>query len=168
MNGTVLQASQLLGHHLTQSRTTITTAESCTGGGIAKALTDVSGCSAYFGGGFVTYSEQSKQRFLGVSTDALQQQGVVSETVAQEMAEGAREAFPADYAISVTGYAGPGGGTEDKPVGTVCFGFSSARGNTLTYTCHFSGNREAIRQQSVTFALITALEIFFKIKLDTV
>ena len=168
MSDRVVQLSQLLGHHLTQSQATLTTAESCTGGGIAKALTDISGCSAYFEGGFVTYSEQSKQRFLGVLPDTLHQFGVVSEKVAQEMAEGACHAFSAHYAISVTGYAGPGGGTEDMPVGSVCFGFASTQGHTMTYTCHFSGNREAIRQQSVTFALTTALETFFKIKLDTV
>ncbi|KMV72416.1 hypothetical protein AI29_08160 [bacteria symbiont BFo2 of Frankliniella occidentalis] len=167
MSDRLAQLSQLLGHHLTQSQATLTTAESCTGGGIAKALTDISGCSAYFEGGFVTYSEQSKQRFLGVLPDTLHQFGVVSENVAQEMAEGACHAFSANYAISVTGYAGPGGGTEDMPVGTVCFGFASL-GHTTTHICHFSGNREAIRQQSVVFALTTALETFFKIKLDTV
>lgn len=167
MSDRLAQLSQLLGHHLTQSQATLTTAESCTGGGIAKALTDISGCSAYFDGGFVTYSEQSKQRFLGVLPETLHQFGVVSENVAQEMAEGACHAFSANYAISVTGYAGPGGGTEDMPVGTVCFGFASP-GHTTTHICHFSGHREAIRQQSVIFALTTALETFFKIKLDTV
>ncbi|SEQ76368.1 nicotinamide-nucleotide amidase [Rosenbergiella nectarea] len=168
MSDQLAQLSQLLGHHLRQSQATLTTAESCTGGGIAKAITDVSGCSDYFEGGIVTYSERCKQRYLGVLPDTLRQHGVVSEAVAQEMAEGACLAFSAHYAISVTGYAGPGGGTEDKPVGTVCFGFVSAQGSSTTHTCHFSGSRETIRQQSVTFALATALETFFKIKLDTV
>ncbi|MBT0723401.1 nicotinamide-nucleotide amidohydrolase family protein [Rosenbergiella sp. S61] len=168
MSDELAQVSQLLGHHLMQSRATITTAESCTGGGIAKALTDISGCSAYFDGGIVTYSEQSKQRYLGVLPDSLQQHGVVSEAVAKAMAEGACIAFSANYAISVTGYAGPAGGTENKPVGTVCFGFAMAGGTTTSHICHFTGNRESIRQQAVTFALATALETFFKIKLDTV
>ncbi|MBT0728026.1 CinA family protein [Rosenbergiella australiborealis] len=160
--------SRMLGQHLTESKTTITTAESCTGGAISKAITDISGCSAYFDGGVVTYSEQSKQRFLSVSADTLIQYGVVSEAVAKEMAEGACLAFSTTYAISVTGFAGPGGGTTEKPVGTVCFGFAHAAGETLTYQCHFHGSRDAIRQQAVHFALLKALETFFKIKLDTV
>jgi len=168
MSDKVTQLSELLGHHLLQSHSSITTAESCTGGGIAKALTEISGCSSYFEGGFVTYSEQSKQRFLGVSPATLQQYGVVSEAVAKEMSEGACQAYSANYAISVTGYAGPGGGSKNKPVGTVCFGFASVTEKTITRLCHFSGDREAIRQQAVAFALATALEIFFKIKLDTV
>ncbi|QGX90757.1 nicotinamide-nucleotide amidohydrolase family protein [Tatumella sp. TA1] len=160
--------SRRLGQSLTQSQSTITTAESCTGGAIAKALTDISGCSAYFDGGLVTYSEQSKQRFLGVQEHTLQQHGVVSEEVAAEMAQGACAALFADYAIAVTGFAGPGGGTAEKPVGTVCFGFASSSGTVITCQHHFTGSREVIRQQSVQFALEKALASFFKIKLDTV
>jgi len=161
-------ASRLLGQQLEQSHSRITTAESCTGGGIAKAITDISGCSAYFDGGIVTYSEQCKQRYLGVREDTLQRHGVVSEAVAKEMAIGACSAFSADYAIAVTGFAGPGGGSAEKPVGTVCFGFASSAGEVVSYQCQFSGDREAIRNQAVQFSLEKALETFFKIKLDTV
>lgn len=111
---------------LTARKQTLALAESCTGGAIAHRLTNVPGASAVLLAGLVTYSNDAKQKFLGVRTETLAAHGAVSEAVAREMAEGARRATGADYALSVTGIAGPGGGSEAKPVGTVFIGFASA------------------------------------------
>jgi nicotinamide-nucleotide amidase len=105
---------------------TLALAESCTGGYIAHRVTNVPGASAIFSAGFVTYSNEAKQKFLGVRADTLNQHGAVSEPVAREMAEGARRVSSTDYAIAVTGIAGPGGGTPEKPVGTVFIAVASA------------------------------------------
>jgi nicotinamide-nucleotide amidase len=102
----------------------IAVAESCTGGWIAKALTDMPGSSGWFGYGFITYSDLAKQEVLGVSAETLAAQGAVSEDVAEQMATGARLASAAEIAVSVTGIAGPAGGTERKPVGMVCFAWA--------------------------------------------
>lgn len=162
-NATELAAlSAALGRQLSQRQATLTTAESCTGGWIAKAITDTGGCSAWFSAGLVTYSEQSKQALLGVSAQTLAQYGVVSEQVAQEMATGVLHKIGADYAISVTGFAGPGGGTDLLPVGTVCFGFATAEGGVCSFQRHFAGDREQVRYQAVLFALHTALATFFQ------
>ena len=140
-------ADQLLADGLT-----ISTAESCTGGLIAKTLTDLAGSSAWFDRGFVTYSNAAKIDMLGVQEQTLQQHGAVSEVTAVEMAAGAIRNSQAQVAVSVTGIAGPGGGSSEKPVGTVWFGFAvpggiSARGK------RFSGDRAAVRMQSLEFAL---------------
>ena len=128
------------------------TAESCTGGGIAKLMTDLAGSSAVFECGFVTYSNESKQQMVGVSSKALDEFGAVSEQVAAEMASGALERASADITVSVTGIAGPEGGTDYKPVGTVCFAWAY---NTtlLTETRHFSGDRRAVREQTIEYSL---------------
>ncbi|MEI9959807.1 MAG: nicotinamide-nucleotide amidohydrolase family protein [Limisphaerales bacterium] len=104
---------------LTAKRKTLALAESCTGGGIANRITNVPGASAVFLGGFVTYSNEAKEKFLVVRAETLAAHGAVSEAVAREMAEGARKQFNSDFAIAVTGIAGPSGGTPEKPVGTV-------------------------------------------------
>ena len=129
------------------------TAESCTGGMIAAACTDLSGSSAWFERGFVTYSNEAKQEMLGVSTATLQRHGAVSEEAAAEMAVGALLHSHADWALAITGIAGPSGGSPEKPVGTVCFGWVGKTAQTSTATCHFSGEREDIRACAVAHAL---------------
>ena len=132
---------------------TLALAESCTGGWIAKCCTDLSGSSAWFEAGFVTYSNRAKSEALGVRTASLQRYGAVSEIVAAEMARGARSAAHADWAISVTGIAGPDGGSPDKPVGTVCFGWVGPDDEPETETCLFAGDRDEVRRQTVAHAL---------------
>lgn len=131
----------------------LATAESCTGGWIAKVCTDLVGSSGWFERGFVTYSNEAKQDMLGVKAATLTQQGAVSEAVTAEMAVGALQHSRAQVAVSVSGIAGPGGGTLTKPVGMVCFGWAVKGGAVRTETCHFEGDREAVRQQSVEHAL---------------
>lgn len=136
----------------------IITAESCTGGMLAAYLTSISGSSAYFTSGIISYSNEAKIKLLNVKSETLATYGAVSEQVAIEMALGAISSFRtkeinnSDIAISVTGIAGPEGGTDDKPVGMVCFGLFF--GNQVTaYTHYFKGNREQIRMQSCRVAL---------------
>jgi nicotinamide-nucleotide amidase len=131
----------------------IAVAESCTGGWIAKSLTDLPGSSAWFGYGVVTYSDEAKRAWLGVSPETLAGQGAVSEDVAEQMATGVRLASAAEIAVAVTGIAGPDGGTKEKPVGTVCFAWAGPGVQLLSKTRRFSGDREAIRRQSVVAAL---------------
>jgi len=130
----------------------VTTAESCTGGGVAEALTRVPGSTRYFERGFVTYGNDAKEDLLGVSHATLLAHGAVSEETAREMARGALERSKATVAVSITGVAGPTGGTPEKPVGTVCFAW--ARGGAVrSETRQFGGDRESIRRQSVILAL---------------
>ena len=130
----------------------IAIAESCTGGSISSSLTTIPGASTYFNCGFITYSNQSKVNMLGVDPKTIELFGAVSEKVAYEMAMGAGQNSQSDLAISVTGIAGPSGGTPEKPVGMVCFGFY-IDGNVETTTQFFSGVRSEIVSQSITFAL---------------
>ena len=131
---------------------TIATAESCTGGLVAGALTDIPGSSDVIDRGFVTYSNEAKQELLGVRAETLSAHGAVSEETAREMARGALDRSKATVALSVTGVAGPTGGTAEKPVGTVCFAW--ARGSAVRSETHrFAGDRESIRRQSVILAL---------------
>ena len=138
----------------------IAVAESCTGGSISSSLTSIPGASSYFNCGFITYSNQSKVNMLGVDPKTIELFGAVSEKVAYEMAMGAGQNSQSDLAISVTGIAGPSGGTPKKPVGTVCFGFY-IDGNVETTTQFFSGVRSEIVSQSITFALT---ELILKIE----
>ena len=136
----------------------LATAESCTGGWIAKLCTDLAGSSAWFERGFVTYSNAAKQDMLGVQATTLAQYGAVSESVTAEMAAGALQHSRAQVAVSVGGIAGPGGGTATKPVGTVCFGWAVQGGEVRTATRTFEGDREAVRYQAVQYALSGVLQ----------
>ncbi len=137
----------------------LATAESCTGGGIAQAVTSVSGSSAWFERGFVTYSNLSKQQMLGVQEATLIAYGAVSEAVVREMAEGALRNSTAQVSLAVSGIAGPDGGTPDKPVGTVWFAWALADGATTAARHRFSGNRGEVRGQAVRVALNGILEL---------
>ena len=131
----------------------IATAESCTGGWVAEAITMVPGSSAWFERGFVTYTYISKREMLGVEGETLERHGAVSEEVVREMALGAIERSHAQVSVAVSGVAGPSGGTPDKPVGTVCFAFALKDAEAQAETKHFSGDRESVRRQSVVHAL---------------
>lgn len=136
----------------------LATAESCTGGWIAKVCTDLAGSSGWFERGLVSYSNEAKQELLGVKASTLYQHGAVSEAVAAEMARGAVEHSRADCAVAVSGIAGPDGGSPDKPVGTVCFGWAMPGERLETETHLFPGDREAIRRATVATALVGVLE----------
>ncbi|WP_109126114.1 CinA family protein [Dyella sp. C11] len=131
----------------------VVTAESCTGGWIAKALTDLPGSSAWFDAGVVTYSYGAKEALLGVNHRTLERTGAVSEETALEMVSGALARFGAGMAVAVTGIAGPSGGTPDKPVGTVWIGWKRRGGYAQATLFHFDGDREAVRRQTVAAAL---------------
>lgn len=137
----------------------LATAESCTGGWVAKIMTDIAGSSASFDRGFVTYSNEAKQDMLGVSPDTLEKYGAVSEAVVKEMAIGTLHHSQADISLSISGIAGPGGGTKDKPVGTVCFAWARRDRSKQSTTQHFSGDRDSVRRQAVVFALQGVLEL---------
>lgn len=141
-----------LGQLLLRKKATITTAESCTGGGVAFWLTAVAGSSAYVDRSYVTYSNKAKQQLLGVRSATLLQYGAVSEQTVAEMASGAAQAAGASIAIAISGIAGPTGGSVQKPVGTVCFGFN-VDGTVTTQLIHFNGDRQQIRQQAIEHAL---------------
>jgi PncC family amidohydrolase len=130
----------------------LATAESCTGGWITKALTDVAGSSQWLEGGVVAYSNAAKTELLDVPSELLAVYGAVSEEAVRAMAEGARKRFGVDLAVAVSGIAGPGGGTQDKPVGTVHFAWS-APNRVLAARRIFAGSRESVRRQSVALAL---------------
>lgn len=137
----------------------LATAESCTGGGVAQAVTGVAGSSAWFERGFVTYSNLSKQQMLGVQEATLIAYGAVSEAVVREMAAGALRHSAAQLSVAVSGIAGPDGGTPDKPVGTVCFAWTLASG-PCSAVCHqLSGKRDAVQAQAVRIALQGILDL---------
>jgi len=138
---------------LTARGLTLATAESCTGGWIAKCCTDRAGSSGWFERGYVTYSNRAKSELLGVEADLLEREGAVCEAVARAMAEGACNRAGVDAALSVSGIAGPDGGSPAKPVGTVWFGWALAGRETAAECLVFEGNREAVRRQTVAHAL---------------
>jgi nicotinamide-nucleotide amidase len=145
-----------VGHRLLKQRRHMATAESCTGGWIAKAITDIAGSSEWFLEGFVTYSDEAKMRRLGVSRRVLKTNGAVSEATVRAMATGALRRSGAQIAVAVTGIAGPGGAVAGKPVGTVWLGWATRRGRTIqvgTLLKRFRGNREAVRRKTVRAAL---------------
>lgn len=137
---------------LTERNLTLATAESCTGGFIANQITNVPGASRIFLGGIVAYSNEAKRKFLGVRAKTLARHGAVSEAVAHEMAEGARKKFVADFAIAVTGIAGPGGGTKQKPVGTVFIALAAA-GETVVKLKLNTNGREQFKRSTARQAL---------------
>lgn len=139
---------------------TVTTVESCTGGGIACALTAIAGSSSWFNQGWVTYSNDSKVELVGVSQQSLTCYGAVSPEVVTEMAEGALVRANADWSIATSGIAGPSGGTTEKPVGTVWFGFAAKQMEVpLTIVKQFDGDRDNVRQQAINFAVRQLIEI---------
>lgn len=146
---------------LVASSKAVSTAESCTGGWIAKSITDIPGSSAAFGYGVVSYSNGAKESILGVKNETLEKHGAVSEAVVEEMAEGVLHLSGSDIAVAVSGVAGPDGGTDEKPVGTVWFAWAVRDGsNALVDTSceHFSGDRELVRELTVAHALQGVLE----------
>jgi nicotinamide-nucleotide amidase len=142
-----------LGARLKKRGLKLATAESCTGGWIAQAITSIPGSSDWFDRGFVTYSNEAKKELLGVRARTLSRRGAVSEETAREMASGALKRSRAQIAIAVTGIAGPAGGTPEKPVGTVCFAWARKNGAMRSAVRRFGGSRERVRRQSVAAAL---------------
>jgi len=147
------QLAQRLGEVLSAQGRVLATAESCTGGWISQVITSVSGSSAWFDRGFVTYSNEAKNEMLGVDAEVLARHGAVSEATAIAMAEGALRHSLADVSVAVTGVAGPTGGTPRKPVGMVCLAWARKGAATAVVTRQFSGDRAEIRFQAVVAAL---------------
>ena len=145
--------ARALGNALSARGITCATAESCTGGLVAGAITAIAGSSEWFDRGFVTYSNDAKHRLLGVPWAMLEAHGAVSEPVARAMAEGALRGSLAEVAVAITGIAGPGGGSAGKPVGTVCFGWGRVGFDTRVATLRLAGNRTGVREESVLVAL---------------
>ena len=153
------ELARTLASRLKAGKAMLVTAESCTGGWVAQELTALAGSSAWFDRGFVTYSNEAKQEMLGVRPETLARHGAVSEETAAEMARGALEKSRGTFSLSITGIAGPSGGTPAKPVGTVCFAWATRDRRLRAETKHFSGDREAVRRQSVEYSLARALEL---------
>lgn len=144
--------AKTVGERLKAAKALLVTAESCTGGWVAQAVTSVAGSSEWFERGFVTYSNASKEELLGVRPETLRHHGAVSEETAREMALGALARSRGTIALAITGVAGPAGGSREKPVGMVCFAWA-AQGAATSETRRFSGDRESVRRQSVIHAL---------------
>jgi nicotinamide-nucleotide amidase len=165
MGNTDLELARLagrVGRHLLDEGLTVATAESCTGGWIAKALTDIAGSSQWFTEGFVTYNNESKILRLQVPPSVLRTRGAVSEATVRQMAAGALRRSGAQLAVAVTGIAGPGGAVPGKPVGTVWLGWAVRRGRAIRVTAQlrrFRGDREAVRRKTVRAALEGLLDI---------
>ena len=156
----IYELAQQVGEQLLQQHKMLAVAESCTGGWVAKCLTDIAGSSQWFDRGFVSYSNAAKQAMLGVSGVTLEQTGAVSEQIVREMVTGALENSAATVAVAISGIAGPGGDMPGKPVGTVCFAWAASAGSeVIAETRHFEGDREAVRRQSVSFALQGLLNV---------
>lgn len=156
-----MATEELLATFLKKYNLKLTTTESCTGGLLAGTFMNVSGASMVYDEGYITYANKAKEKLLGVKKKTLKEHGAVSKQTAKQMAKGAAKAAGADVAISVTGIAGPDGGTEEKPVGLVYIGCYVNR-KTRVRKCMFSGNREEIRGQSVQAAMEFAIECIQK------
>jgi len=153
VDGELSEAGDQLAEVLLKHKVSMATAESCTGGWVAKILTDRAGSSAYLLAGIVTYSNDAKKELLGVTETSLEAHGAVSEPVVREMVAGALATTKANVAVAISGVAGPGGGSDDKPVGTVWFAWGRSRADTVAVAEHFSGNRDSVRRKAVLFAL---------------
>jgi nicotinamide-nucleotide amidase len=158
-DNTLYQLAERVGQALKTRGLMLAAAESCTGGGVSEAITMVPGSSDWFERGFVTYTYISKREMLGVSSATLGQHGAVSEPTVREMVAGALAHSHAQVAVAVSGTAGPGGGTPDKPVGTVCFAWGIKDGALECETRHFAGDRQSVRRQSVEQALDGVLRL---------
>lgn len=154
----------LVGTRLKARALLLVTAESCTGGWIAQAVTAVAGSSEWFERGYVTYSNESKQELVGVRPETLARHGAVSEETAREMAAGALAASRASVAVAVTGIAGPSGGSPEKPVGMVCLSWALRDGVAKTETCRFAGDRGEVRRRSVMRALQGLIEVLDEVE----
>lgn len=155
----IQELSLELGRELGERGWRVATAESCTGGGIASAITAVPGSSGWFEYGIVSYANQAKQKLLQVSAQALEEEGAVSEAVVRQMLAGVLALSGAELAVAVSGVAGPTGGSPDKPVGTVWFAWGLASGANRVQLFHFSGDRHSIQQESVAQGLRGLLEV---------
>ena len=153
------EQAQALGERLRAAHDALVTAESCTGGWIAKCLTDIAGSSDWFDSGMVVYSYEAKQALLGVRPQTLEQHGAVSRETVIEMVSGALVNSGASVAVAVTGIAGPGGGSADKPVGTVWIAWKRRGGYARAQAFQFDGDREAVRRQTVDRALAGVAEL---------
>jgi len=155
--------TQIIAAALIRKGWTLALAESCTGGLVCATLTDLAGSSDWFERGYITYSNQAKSECLGVSPELIESFGAVSEQVAKAMAEGAQKNAGVNAAISITGIAGPAGGSTEKPVGTVCFGWAiqneNAKNLVICKTMHFAGDRQGIREQARDYALSELIEL---------
>lgn len=152
-DGLIKESSEKLVTMLQACSLKCATAESCTGGGIGYAITSVAGSSEVYNGGVISYSNAAKHALLGVRDETLERFGAVSSQTAEEMARGAKDALKSDMAVSVTGIAGPGGGTDEKPVGLVWFGLATADGKVRSEKALFSGDRAAVRKAAILHAL---------------
>jgi nicotinamide-nucleotide amidase len=158
----IYDLAERVGRALESRKLVMATAESCTGGWVAEAITMVPGSSVWFDRGFITYTNVSKREMLGVRAETLDERGAVSQEVVREMVAGALGASHAQVTLAVSGVAGPSGGTPEKPVGTVCFAWALEGVAVRAETVRFPGDREAVRRQSVLHALGVLLEMLEK------
>ena len=158
-----LDIAKEVAKHLIAKGWTIALAESCTGGLVCAALTDLAGSSDWFERGYITYSNQAKTECLAVPAETIESFGAVSEQVAKAMSEGAQKNAGVNVSVSITGIAGPAGGSIEKPVGTVCFGWTIQKENlaaiTICKTMQFSGDRQAVREQARDYALSELIKL---------
>lgn len=157
-SSTVLETIKQIGERLESKKEMLATAESCTGGWVGQVITSVPGTSHWYDRGFITYSNSAKREMLGVPTDVLARFGAVSEQTARAMAEGALQNSSARYALSITGIAGPQGGTPEKPVGYVCFAWAGLKRDTQIECIQLDGDRDVVRWQAVQHALEQMLD----------
>ena len=153
------EITQELARMLIKNHWYLSTAESCTGGMVAASITELAGSSEWFERGYVTYSNQSKSEDIDVSQNLIEQYGAVSDQVARAMALGAKQNSGSDLSLSITGIAGPTGGSPEKPIGTVCFAWILANDQIVSETKHFEGNRQQIRKQACDFSLRKLLSL---------